>query len=156
MTDNVIDATDRFAEGSARPKTTVLDLLRRTRRVALPDRPVMALRLGIIATKLDPDRPRRAAKAWFEQAWQGDRWAKRKRFVLLPGDTAPDPEDDGAYVATGSDWAALIERAAFAQHPGSSPVSTSDRNRAIRDILRGTTFVPAIAQFRSMVTMRQR
>lgn len=145
MTDNVIDAAERFSDAGERQKTTVLDVLRRTKRVPLSDRPIIAARLGLIAVKLEAERPHKAVKSWFEHAWQGDRWAKRKRMVILPGETLPNADNEGAYVASGGDWAALIERASFAQHPGNGPTAISDRLRAVRDVLRGTTFLPAIA-----------
>lgn len=145
MNDNVIDAVDRFSDRGERQKTTPLDALRRTARVAPADRTTLASRLGELAARLNPDRPKNAARSWFENAWHGDRWAKRKRYVVLPGESAPDPQDEGAYVASGSDWAMLAEQAASALHPGVDPIAEADRARAIRDLLRGTAFVPAIA-----------
>lgn len=144
MNGNVIDATDRFSERTERQKTTPLDALRRTARVAPADRATLASRLGELAARLNPDRPKNAARSWFENAWQGDRWAKRKRYVVLPGESAPDPQDEGAYVASGVDWAVLAEQAAAALHAGTGPIVEADRARAIRDLLRGTAFVPAI------------
>lgn len=145
MSDNVIEATDRFSNREGRQKVTPVDVLRRTARVLPVDRATLAARLGEVAARLDPDSPKRAALTWFQRAWQGERWAKRKRYVIMPGETARNPRDEGAYVASGADWAKLVEQAATALHPGEGPVPGSDRARAIRDLLRGTAFVPALA-----------
>lgn len=145
MNGNVIDAATRFSDRGERQKTTPLDALRRTARVAPADRAALASRLGELAARLNPDRPKNAARFWFESAWQGDRWAKRKRYVTLPGEAVPDPRDEGAYVASGADWATLAEQAAAALNPGAGPIVEADRARTIRDLLRGTAFVPAIA-----------
>lgn len=145
MDSSIIDASDRFSASPARPKTTVVDALRRIGRISPPDRAILAERLGLVAARLDSDKPTRVVKRWFDTAWSGDRWAKRRRYVILPGETAPDPRNDGAYVASGSDWAALVEQAALAQHPGNDPSSSSDRLRAARDLLRGTSLLPSFA-----------
>ena len=145
MADTIINASDRFAQRGEKSKHTVIDVLRRTGRVELSDRAMLAERLGQAASRLDPDRPAQAAKRWFDQAWHGERWAKRKRFVILPGETPNDPQNEGAYVASGADWAALVEQAAQAQHPGLDIMSISDRARAVRDLLRGTSFLPSFA-----------
>lgn len=145
MTDTIINAADRFVARSDRPKQTVIDALRVTGRVPLSDRALLAERLGQVAARLDPERPARAARRWFEHAWHGDRWAKRKRLVILPGETPHDPQNEGAYVASGADWAVLIEQAVQTQHPGQDPTSLSDRSRAARDLLRGTSFLPSLA-----------
>lgn len=145
MADTIIDASARFNSRADRPKPTAVDALRHTGRVTLADRAVLAERLGQAAARLDPDRPAREAKRWFDSAWQGDRWAKRKRLVILPGEPSHDPENEGAYVASGADWAALIEQAARAQHPGTDVSSVADRARAARDLLRGTSFLPSLA-----------
>ncbi len=146
MRDNVIDGRDRFGSTGKRGEPRApLDQLRETPKVRREDRALLAQRLGEAAAKLSPARPRRAAKPWFEQAWpSADRWAKRKRLICFPGENPPDPNEDGAYVATGADWAKIVEGAAKAQHPDDTQSADAYRQRAIRDILRGTEFLEAL------------
>lgn len=149
MSDTVVDATDRFNAGREQRKQhkrpTPLDSLRLTKRVICNDRAMLATRLGEVAARTAPDRPQAAAKKWFDQAWQGDRWAKRKRLIRLPGEAAPDPRDEGAYVASGADWAALIEQAAKATYPAEGSTAEKERERFARDMLRGSAFLPALS-----------
>lgn len=145
MTDTVVHAAARFVQGkSTDAKATAVDALRRIGRIELADRALLALRLGEIAARIGPDQPRAIAKAWFDRAWEGDRWAKRKRYICFPGERAPDPFDEGAYAASGADWAALIEQAAKALHPTDGSISEKERARISRDILRGTALLPAL------------
>jgi hypothetical protein len=141
MTDNVVDATARFSPQKDF-RTKPLDALRNTVRTATNDRALLAQRLGEIASQIAPNRPSFVAKGWFEKAWNGDRWAKRKRYICFPGETAPTPSDDSNYVASGADWAALIDQAVKSLHPGDGAPNEAERHRAGRDILRGTTFLP--------------
>lgn len=146
MNDNVVDASDRFGAGrQQRANQTVWDRLRGTTRVLLEDRPLLASRLGEIAEQIAPGKPRPVAKEWFKRAWpSSDRWAKRKRLICFPGETAPEPHDEGAYVASGADWAALIDQAARTKFPADGGTGDAERARLGRDILRGTTFLPAL------------
>ncbi len=143
---NIVDATDRFGSNSKQsPKPTPLDELRRTKRVVLHDRPILAVRLGELAARIDPGHPETVAQRWFEHAWPaGDRWGKRKRLISFPGEDLRDPGDPGAYAAAGSDWAALIDQAAKALFPKEESTAERERARFNREMLRGTTFLPAL------------
>ena len=137
--DNVIDASKRFPEArSKKPQSTQLDQLRQSARTDKGDAILLAQRLGEIAQKVSPRRPKDAARQWFDALWNGDRWEKRKRYILFPGETAPDP-----VASNGADWAALIELAAKTLYPDDSATSTKERARICRDVLRGTCFLPA-------------
>ena len=151
MTDNVINATSRF--GQERPrgyaletgeKVTLLDRVASATRIRPEDRVTIATRLGELAVRQNPARPQDAVREWFNSAWSGDRWDKRKRYVILPGEVAGDPHVHGTYVAVGRDWAALIRQAAAAEAAGEGAVAEAVRSRMIRDILRGTAFVSAL------------
>lgn len=144
MTDNVVDARERFEREKKDRQRTVLDELRETVRVVPEDRVLLAQGLGKTAAEISPERPDRAAKLWFNEAWEGDRWAKRKRFICYPGETPSHPFDEGAYAASGADWAALIDRAAKARYPTDGPTADAERARVGRDILRGTAFPSAL------------
>lgn len=143
MTNNVIDASSRFDQGPKRRRSSPLDAIRHVRRIQLGDRATIATNLGRRAAEQDPAKPLRAAKLWFRRAWDGDRWDKRKRYIVLPSEQAADPQAEGAYIASGSDWAALIEQAAIAS-AGDTATADADRNRVMRDLLRGTQFMPAL------------
>ena len=150
---NLIDASDRFAPGErtrtrgegSRTRSEALDLLRQTKRVAMADRSLFAIRLGEAAARIDPQHPEHIARRWLEQAWPAsDRWAKRKRLICFPGEEPRNPHDDGSYVASGADWAALIDQAARTAHPGDHVTSVQERARFARDMLRGSAFLPAL------------
>ena len=137
--DNVIDATQRFPQSNPdKQKVTPLDRLRQLPRTERGDATLLATRLGEIAQKLSPDRPQAVAKQWFDKLWAGDRWAKRKRHILFKGERAPDP-----IASNGADWAALVEQAAASLYPDDSTTSIKERARVSRDVLRGTSFLPA-------------
>lgn len=137
--DNVIDATMRFAQPrNEKARTPQLDKLRQSGRTSRNDAIMLAHRLGEIAQKLSPKNPKAAARQWFDALWDGDRWDKRKRFILFPGETAPDP-----VASAGADWAALIQQAATALFPDDSTTSAKERARICREVLRGTSFLPA-------------
>jgi hypothetical protein len=138
--DNVIDATKRFAQPrSEKTRTPQLDKLRESSRTPRNDSILIARRLGEIAQKLSPKRPRDAARQWFDVLWNGERWEKRKRHILFPGETVPD-----TVASSGADWAALIQQAATALYPDGSATSVKERARICRDVLRGTSFLPAL------------
>lgn len=137
--DNVIDATKRFAQSrTEKSRTPQLDKLRESGRTRRDDAILIAQRLGEIAQKLSPKSPKAAARQWFDALWDGDRWEKRKRYILFAGETAPDP-----VASSGADWAALIQQAATALFPDDSSTSVKERARICRDVLRGTSFLPA-------------
>lgn len=137
--DNVIDASMRFAQPrNEKARTPQLDKLRQSGRTSRNDAILLAHRLGEIAQKLSPKSPKAAARQWFDALWDGDRWEKRKRYILFSGETAPDP-----VASNGADWAALIQQAATALFPDDSTTSAKERARICRDVLRGTSFLPA-------------
>lgn len=138
--DNVIDASNRFTNSRMdESKATPLDRLRGSARTERTDAILFAKRLGAIAEKLSPKKPKDVARQWFNELWSGERWAKRKRYILLDGETAAEPMG-----SSGTDWAALIERAAASQHSGDSDISKKERERACRDVLRGSSYLPAL------------
>jgi hypothetical protein len=137
--DNVIDATERFREPrSEKKRPDQLDKLRQSNRTLRNDAILIARHLGEIAQKLSPKNPKAAARQWFKALWDGDRWEKRKRYILFANETAPDP-----VASNGADWAALIQQAATALFPDDSTTSAKERARICRDVLRGTSFLPA-------------
>lgn len=137
--DTVIDAEHRFSPAnSGKGKSTALDQLRRSPRTTREDAVLLASRLGELAQKLSPEKPKALAKQWFNELWDGDRWAKRKRHILFHGESPPDP-----IASDGGDWAALITHAAKFMFPDDSPTSIKERTRVERDLLRGTSFLPA-------------
>lgn len=147
MRQDVIDASNRF--GGRRPlpkreKESSLDPMRRRTRIDPADRRLLAERLGEIAAKQSPDKPSAAAKKWFERAWHGDRWEKRKRFILFPGEAVSDPHSESTFVASGSDWAKLIDEAAQSLFPADDKPSALERERVRRRVLQGTEFLPAL------------
>lgn len=138
--DNVIDASNRFVGSREdKPKVTPLDKLRQSARTERDDAILLASRLGQIAQKLSSKQPNAVARRWFNELWGGERWEKRKRYILLDGEAAPDP-----IASNGADWAALIERAATSLHPDDSATSIKERARICRDVLRGTSYLPAL------------
>lgn len=144
MNSNVVDATERFGQ-RARERPVPLkpiDILKGTKTVPIADRPILATHLGKLAAQIDPARPRSPAKRWFDLAWQGDRWEKRKRYICFPGESPTDFRSEGAYVAKGTDWAALIEQAAIMQCPGEGDTVERERHRVHRNLLRGTSYLP--------------
>lgn len=145
--DNVIDAKARWGQkrqGERRP--ALIDRVRQTTRVKRDDAIMIGRRLGEIAEQLSPERPLDVARQWFDELWNGERWQKRKRYILLTAE--PDPD---IVLSTGSDWAALIERAAASRFPDSGMIAEKERERVYRDILRGTSFLPeaSVAPLRS-------
>ncbi|MEH6790619.1 hypothetical protein [Parasphingorhabdus sp.] len=138
---NVIDASSLFEKSNnANAKPSVMDELRQSPRTDRDDAILIAKRLGEIAEKLSPQQPKAVAHKWFDALWNGDRWEKRKRYVLFHGETAPDP-----VASNGADWAALIEHAAKSLFPDESNTSEKERARSCRDVLRGTTYLPALS-----------
>jgi hypothetical protein len=112
----------------------LLDLLRRTPRVERDWAPVFAANLGEMARALSPERPKAGAKAMFDRAFgvtQAEAWRKRKRFLRLPGEEAPQFLHHGEYSATTRDYLKLAE--AFADLKASHGSAS-----AIRRLVRGT------------------
>lgn len=137
--DNVIDATNRFTQPhTERTKATPLDKLRLSGRTTRDDAILLAKRLGEIAQKLTPNNPKATARKWFDALWDGDRWEKRKRYILFSGETAPNP-----VASNGADWAALILHAATDLYPDEHSTSVKERSRICRDVLRGTSYLSA-------------
>lgn len=142
MSNNIIDGAALFEARRQQKPKSILTKLKGTTRVPRPDRLVLATNLGKLASELDQAKPGRPAKLWFNKSWDGDRWQKRKRYICFPGETPPDPDDDGAFIASGSDWTKLIEAAATDRFPGEGDTIERERERVYREILRGTTYLP--------------
>lgn len=135
--DNVIDASERFRDGNGtRQRLTPIDRLRKSTRVPRGDAILIARRLGELAETIEPGKAGKVAKRWFDLLWHGERWAKRKRFVLLAGEAPGD-----AMASSGADWAALVEQAAKDVHPADSDTASKERARVCRDLIRGTVFL---------------
>ena len=137
--DTVNDAEHRFSPANAgKSKSTALDQLRQAPRTTRADAVLLASRLGELAQRLSPEKPKALAKQWFNELWDGDRWAKRKRHILFQGESPPEP-----IASDGGDWAALITHAAKIMFPDDSSTSIKERTRVERNLLRGTSFLPA-------------
>ncbi|VWX57295.1 hypothetical protein [Sphingorhabdus sp. 109] len=145
--ENVINASKLFEKPSkatheareANANQSLMNKLRQSSRTDRDDAVLIAKRLGDIAEKLSPKQPKNMARQWFDALWNGDRWEKRKRYVIFDGETAPDP-----IASNGADWSALIEQAAKSLYPDGSITSEKERARICRDVLRGTNYLPAL------------
>ena len=135
--ENVIEAANRFTSSNREGRReTPLDKLSRSAKTKRDDALLIARRLGSIAEQLCPERPKSIVKLWFDTLWEGDRWEKRKRYVLLADEKAPEP-----MASIGRDWAALIAQAAKSLHPDNEIMSDKARARVQKDVLRGTEFL---------------
>lgn len=81
----------------------LLELLRRTKRIAKKDQPVLVSNLGRLITQLEPKNPLSIA----EKILQHNEWPKRKRYILFPNDTS---DALTRYAASGGTFARLIGR----------------------------------------------
>lgn len=129
------------------PLQQAMDRLRRATRVPMNDRPVLAAAIGRLAERLDPDRPLRGARAIFDEATGAPGavlWDKRKRVLRLPGEPCPPPGREGDYAGRGTNFN-LVAQAAIRLLAGTGIDSLASRRRLIREVLSGTSFLPATA-----------
>lgn len=146
--ENVIDAQDRFPRQrdrcAAGPAVeTISSKLKAMGRVPLDDRPTLATRLGELAVRLSPSSPIEGAKRIFTQASFGEKWAKRKRLIRLPGEQESAAADYGAYEASGPTWATLASAAVKLLNPDAEGrVLERERERVLRNMALGTSLLP--------------
>ncbi|AWJ87761.1 hypothetical protein TSH58p_30070 (plasmid) [Azospirillum sp. TSH58] len=142
----VIDAADQFRPHAPQGADRILrkaDDLRRTTRVALADRPILAENLGRLAARISPADPRDGARRMFGGP-DAAKWAKRKRLVRLPGESAGNPGDHGSYEGAGAAYVTLA-KAAGALLAGRADAGERAERDALRELMLGTSWLPTFA-----------
>ena len=142
--DNVIDGRARFHHsGANRVGDSFEDRLARTSRVPHSDRPTMANNLGRLAERIDPANPLAGAKRMVEATEHQGLWQKRKRFILLPTEQAPPVDSGETYGSSGLTYLQLARAAGRLLAANGSPdVVERERERAVRALAFGTSFLP--------------
>lgn len=142
----VIDAAEQFRPHVPRGADRILRKageLRHTTRVALADRPILAENLGRLAARISPADPLDGARRMFGGR-DAAKWAKRKRLVRLPGESAGNPGDHGSYEGAGAAYVTLAE-AAGALLAGRADAGERAQRDALRELMLGTSWLPAFA-----------
>ncbi len=127
------------------PLHVAMESLRTTSRVPLEDRAVLAANIGRLAQRLDPERPLRGARMIVNEAARENSdtlWEKRKRVLRLPGEPCPAANGNADYAGRGTNFH-LVAKAAVTLLAGPAPDREGDRRALLREILSGTSYLPA-------------
>jgi hypothetical protein len=93
---------------------------------------------------VDADDPKVGMRRIVEKAgWEDSLWAKRKRFFRLPGEASPATESHGDYASNPATFLRLAHAAGDLLAPtGREETVARERERAVRALLHGTSFLP--------------
>ncbi len=117
--------------------------LHKTARLSQSDRRQLALNMGTLATRIDPEAPLEGAMTIIRKSDLQELRQKRKRVIRLPGEDAPESSATGEYVSSGATFLTLAKTAAAILSTGQrAEYIEHETQAAIRTLLKGTSFLP--------------
>jgi hypothetical protein len=111
----------------------LLELLRRSKRIAKRDQPVLVSNLGRLVARLDQKNPLSIA----EKILQDNEWQKRKRYILFPNEVS---DALPRYAASGGTFARLIDRLIEETASLRSISRVQSKIEIVYQTLKGTSF----------------
>lgn len=113
------------------------------KRLLPNDQRQAAINLGLLAAKLNKEKPLDGVRDIVEESGLDGIREKRKRFFRLPKEESPHSSKNGTYNANPRTYIQLAKAAGrLLSHSNDQKIRADEEKRALHDLLRETTFLP--------------